>query len=314
MILYVNQIQKTMNFKLLGILFLLIALSTSGQVNFADSTVYVNAFWKKGDKRYYTLLKEKIKVSDSDTIFISSTTSEFEIKVLDVSKRSYTLEWAYTRFDIDDDNETVRRILNEIQPIKYIYKTDKQGVFLELVNWKEIEKFCTKVSNILKKELNDPAFEKILKQVEASFFSKAAIESSLKDVRQFHAFHGAHCKLGELSESEVKIPNIFTEKPFDVQLIMTLESIGPSGLAYSMRSKYQVDEEQLMDATYNYLTRFSGSNNIELPLRSELGSLKNEIKIFSIINASGWVYYSIQNTTVGFGDEQDITFTTIKAK
>jgi hypothetical protein len=184
--------------------------------------------------------------------------------------------------------------------MKIIYKTDELGSFTEVVNWKEIKKFIQKSTKALRKELKlIPEMEKVLKQIEATYSIKEAIESaSIKEIQQFHAFHGAKYLLGEVLDGELKVPNLFGSEPLDSEFSVYLEEIDETENNYTIRAKQEVNKEQLTNATYDYLLSLANTLKIAPPNREDLEDLKNETLTTSIIHDTGWVIYSIQTITV----------------
>jgi hypothetical protein len=183
---------------------------------------------------------------------------------------------------------------------KVIYKTNELGVFEEVLNWKEVKEQITNSLNKLKKEFkNVPEFDKMLQLMVDKFSSKEAIEStSIKDIQQFHNFHGAKYTLNEVLEYKMQVPNILGKKPFDSDVTLYLDVINEEDDNFILRATQVVNKEQLTKATFDYLVQMSKTMNLKTPKRSDIGELGNEIISASIIHSTGWIIYSVQTVTI----------------
>lgn len=280
--------------------FLLSALTTFGQINMTDSTAQVITYWEKGEKQNYTVKSEKIQINGADTTSREITTYNVEITVLNTSEKSYTVEWFYKDIKTNSQNPTVQKLMNITKDMKVVFKTDELGTFVEVVNWKEIKDFIQKATSTLRKDFQEiPEMDKVLKQIEGIYTTKEAIESvSIKDIQQFHTFHGAKYKLGEVLEGKLQVPNIFGTEPFDADFTVYLDEINEKENNFIMRATQIVNKEQLTNATFNYLTSLAKNMKVDPPKREDLKDLGNETLTASRIHETGWLIYSIQTTTI----------------
>lgn len=294
--------------RLLTSIFVLTTLTTFGQINMADSTVQVITYWDEGEKQDYVVSVEKINLKDADTTSREMTTYEVEVTVLNSGKDFYTIQWLYKNFQTDDPNPAFKKLMNINNGMKVIFKADEVGSFLEVVNHKEIKDFIHKAVLSLKNDFKEiPGMDKVLEQVEATTATKEAIESvCIKDIHQFHTFHGAKYTLGEILEGKTKAPNIYGSEPFDADFTVYLDEINEQDDTYIMRAAQEIDIEQLTNATLDYMTTMAKNMGIDPPKPEVLGGLRNEILTASSIHGTGWVLYSIQTTTVTSGNVSNI--------
>lgn len=302
-----NKVKK-MKKRVLTILFLLIGITAFGQINMADSTVQVITYWDKGEKQNYTLTEEKIKIRGTDTISKDLMTCDVEITVLKETDKSYTIQWLYKNIKTNSTDPAIQKIINMTNDMKIIFKTDELGIFLEVINWKEIKKYIQKQTKILRKDFKAiPEMDNIINQVGATYSTKEAIESTaIKEIQQFHTFHGAKFKLGEILQAEQKGHNLYGAEPFDIDLSVYLEEINEEDNNFTMRSIQAVNQEQLTNTVFDYLTKMAKKMNIPSPKREDLKDLKNETLTASRIHETGWVIYSFQTTTVTLDDTTNI--------
>lgn len=292
------------------------AFTSSAQVNMADSTAQVISYWDQGEKQIYTITTEKIKIKGSDTTSKESISYDVEITVLKAEDKSYTIEWLY-KYNVDDtENPQTKKLLNINNNLKVIYKTDELGIFIEVVNWKEIKDYIHQAMLVLKKEYdNVPNFDKALKQIENTYSTKEAIESvSIKDIQQFHSFHGGKYKLSEVLEFEMKVPNLIGDVPFDSDMIVYLDEVNVEDKNFIIRSSQEVNAEQLTNATFDFLTTTAKKLKIAPPIREDIKDLYNQTLTSSRIHDTGWVIYSIQTKTISSDDVKNIEERIIEIK
>ncbi len=302
--------------KLLTTLFLATGLTAFGQINMADSTAQVITYWDKGEKQNYTITSEKIKLKGTDTTSKVITTYDVEITVLNQTDKSYTIQWLYKNIKTNSTNPTIQKLMNITKDMKVVFKTDELGAFTEVVNWKEIRDYIQKATNSLSKDFAAiPEMDKVLKQTAAIYSSKEAVESAaIKDIQQFHTFHGAKYKLGEVLEGQIKVPNLFGTEPFDSDFTIYLDEINEADNNFIVRSTQEVNKEQLTNATFDYLTKMANTMKVAPPKREDLKDLKNETLTASRIHGTGWVVYSVQTTTINSDDITKIEERTIEIK
>ena len=286
------------------------------QINMADSTVQVVSYWDKGEKQNYTITLEKIKLKGEDTTSKELISYDVEVSVTGATKNSYTVQWDYKNFKNNDKNELTQELSKINKNMQVIYKTDEMGGFIEVINWKEIRAYNQKAIAVLRKKFGTaPEIEKMLKQIENSFSTKEAIEAaSIKDIQQFHSFHGGKYKLHEEISDKIKVPNVLTNIPFDADYSLYLDEINETDNNYILRSSQVVDSTQLMDATFQFLSNLAKSMNIKAPKKEDIKGLSNDIQLASRIHGTGWVVYSIQTTTVNSDNQSNIEERIIEVK
>ncbi len=302
--------------KILAAAFMLLSAAAFGQINTADSTAQVITYWEKGEKQNYSVTHEKVKLKGVDTTSRELTTYDVEIEVLDQTDTSYTVQWVYKNLKTTHENPVVQRIMNITQDMRVVFRTSELGAFMEVLNGEEIKDYISKAALALKNEFKTlPEMDKVLAQIEATYSSKKAIESaSIKDILQFHTFHGAKYKLGEILEAQIKVPNIYGEEPFDSEVTLYLDEIDEEDNNFIMRATEEINQEQLTAATFSYLTTLAKNINANPPKREDIENLKNEILTASRIHGTGWIVYSVQTTTVSSGDQSDVEERIIEIK
>jgi hypothetical protein len=293
-----------------------VLFSVTAQINMPDSTVQVIGFWDKNEKQSYTVSLEKYKVKGTDTTARELFTYEVDITVVDSTSDSYTIEWFYRNFKVNSDNKFTKSVTALSEDMKVLIKTNEYGAIEEVLNWKEVGEYIKKGTSQLKKDFKDvPRIDEIVNQVESKFITKEGIESAgIMDAQQFYTYHGAKYKLAEILEGTLKVHNLVGSEPFDSDFTVYLDEINPDDNNYIMRSTQVINNQQLTEATFQYLVNQSKVMGVKPPDRSDIPQLANETYTASRIHGSGWVIYSILTKKVNAEDVTNIEERIIEIK
>ena len=279
---------------------ILISSNLFSQISIKDSTVQVIGYWSKYDKQSYDVTYEKYKLKNKDTISRELMKYEVEVKIIDSTANSYSIEWFYKNYSIDTENELVRKLTSIADDISVKIKTDEYGAFLEVINWEEVRDYLEKVTEKLKVELKDvPNYKEIIANVMSIYSTKESVEANaIKDALQFYKFHGVKYKLGEELTGKLETSNNYGEKPFETNVQYSLDEINETDGNSILRSTEIINSEELTNATYNYLKK-SGTFGDKFPARDKFPSLTNETNTASRIHGeTGWIIYSIETKTI----------------
>ncbi|TXE18388.1 hypothetical protein ES692_07005 [Psychroserpens burtonensis] len=298
-----------------GTIFLL-SSSLFGQISAKDSTVQVIGYWAKQETQSYNVSYEKFKIKSKDTISRELMKYEVDIKIIDSTENSYTIEWFYKNYSIDTENELVRKLTSIANDISVKIKTDEYGAFIEIVNWEEVRDYLAKVTENLKVELKDvPNYKEIIANVMSIYSTKESIEANaIKDALQFYQFHGVKYNLGEELEGILETSNNFGGKPFETDVRFSLDEINEIDGNSIFRSNQVINSKQLTDATYKHL-QILGTFGDKIPPRNEFPSLTNETNTASRIHGeTGWIIYSIETKEITAEETTNIEERVIEIK
>ena len=84
---------------------LFIVVNLEAQINMNDSTAQVIAYWNLNDKQTYQVTTEKYKIVDSDTTVTEYFKYMVDITVKDSTSNSYTIDWFYHAYEINEEND-----------------------------------------------------------------------------------------------------------------------------------------------------------------------------------------------------------------
>jgi hypothetical protein len=298
-----------------GTIFLL-SSSLFGQISAKDSTVQVIGYWAKQETQSYNVSYEKFKIKSKDTISRELMKYEVDIKIIDSTENSYTIEWFYKNYSIDTENELVRKLTSIANDISVKIKTDEYGAFIEIVNWEEVRDYLAKVTENLKVELTDvPNYKEIIANIMNIYSTKESIEANaIKDALQFYQFHGVKYNLGEELEGILETSNNFGGKPFETDVRFSLDEINEIDGNSILRSYQVINSKQLTDATYKHL-QILGTFGDKIPPRNEFPSLTNETNTASRIHGeTGWIIYSIETKEITAEETTNIEERVIEIK
>lgn len=292
------------NFLLTGLL-LLIGLSTFAQINTADSTAQVIGYWGKGEKQKYLISYDKLQLSGDDTTRKENAKYEVEISILDSTANSYIIEWNYRNFNVAKINMLTKDVTDIIRDMSVVFKTDEFGSFIEIINLEEIRDLLKEALELTKNSI--PANSEVLNvwdETVSKFLTKQAIEGlALQDIQQFYTFHGGSYKLGEVLKGIVEVPNVLGNEPLHSDMTVTLQGIYVEDNYFTLNAYQEVNQEQLIETTFNFLTATAKNLGVDPPRRDDFNNLTNVIDVSSSIDGFGWVLYSVQSKTVRSNEE-----------
>jgi hypothetical protein len=294
----------------------LAGLSGFGQINMADSTVQAITYWEKGEKHNYVINTRQFKLNGADTTARETITYDVDVKVLEANNKSYTIQWFYKNIKSNNQSEIMQKIAGVTKDMKIAFKTNELGIFIEVVNWKEMKAHIEKAIAVLKTDLkNNSDMEKVLDKIAATFSTKEAIEATaIKDILQFHSFYGVKYKLGEVLAGGLKVPNIYGKEPFDAEFTAYLDEINEGENSFILRSTQEVSKEQLTNAVFEYATTLAKNIKTETPKKENFKYLKNEALTTSRISGNGWLVYSMQTSTTSTDGSTNIEERVIEIK
>ncbi len=270
---------------------------SNAQINVQDSTAQAVAYWSKSDLQKYKVYYNKYKIKENDTISTEKTTYNVDIKVVGAEPDSYTMEWFYHDYNMETDNQLLKKINTIANDVTIRFKTDQFGAFKEVLNWKKVSKRIGKSVKALQKELKGlPQIKELFASLENSYKTKESIEgNAIKDILQYYAFHGSLFKLNEKLTGETLSLNNLGGEPFKTTIEVSLDEIDPTNDTYIIRMKNTIDSQQLTHETYQYLKNLKMFGD-QLPKEEDFPVLTNETYTVSRIHgATGWVVYSMES-------------------
>lgn len=230
---------------------LLLPFKFFGQINPADSTVQVIAYWNKAERHTYDLTYQKLKVVGKDTIITQNIRYKADVEVVDSTANSYTVQWKYRDYSFGNvtgkqiEENGMGSIIKMFQNIPVLFTTDENGAYKELLNWEEISnKFKKSIDfgkNTLKLPIELSAFSE-------KMFTRADIEDiAIKDIQLFYMFYGLKLNLGVPIEEQADSGNEITG-PIKSDISLLLEQINFQDSFYHVSYYQSFDEAAISKA------------------------------------------------------------------
>ncbi len=285
--------------KYILIVFILTVLSftnTYAQMNFQDSSAQVISFYNLGEKFEYGVIYQKSSYTENDTTSNEIMTYDVEVSVIDSTENNYVVKWFYKNFATNSTNPIVQKIAKASEDIAVNIKISSLGVIEEIVNWEEVRDYMLRAFSNIKKDLpKSDEVDKLMKTIETTYSSKAAIEATaIQDVQQLHNFHGGKYMLKDKIKAQLKTANVYYPgKPFDTDVTVELEELDKENNEYRIRSIHEINSDQLTQTTYDYLSKLLSKTQKDFPKREDFDDVTNTTEIVSVIHNQGWVLESV---------------------
>ncbi len=147
-------------------------------------SISVKAFWQKGEKKSYEIIKKKKTIKDGKITKQDIKKVFITFEVLDSTATNYLLK--YTKDSIQIPGVKIKKYDNSVQnilgKIKYEFATDSYGEFQELYNWKEVRDSTLsllKLNYFTLDKSDSENNEKIMQLIEEFVKDKDKLENSL---------------------------------------------------------------------------------------------------------------------------------------
>ncbi len=286
-----------MNFKLVIILLLGISLRAWGQAENTNTTADIFANWQQGEQKTYTVITDNFEIEGVDTTATIHSTYDVEITVKDKQDQAYVIEWRYKNIET---TMPVPEIMDLMEDLKVVFKTEASGAFKEVVNWQEIQEFIGKALHRMKKKFKDtPFMEDAMAQMEATYGTREAIEQfAIQDIQQFHLFHGRKYTAGTPVTGKFQVPSLNGDTLLDAPFQAQLENFDPAADEVRLRMTKAVDRQQFTDAVFAYMAAMMQGIEDYLPPKEDFKDMKNETATAATLNGTGWLLSGTQTTTV----------------
>lgn len=296
--------------------FLIAGVEALTQINMTDSIVQAVTYWDIGAKHYYNVRIEDIETENSDTTSYAITDFDVELSVLNMTEDSYYILWTYSNLRTNSTDTMIQEMIKMNENIRVIYRTNEYGLFMEVLNWKEVRDSVVKMGDALRNKLSTtPEVEQTISNIIASFSSKEAIESaSIKDIRQFHLFYGSVYPINHSYTGKLEIPNIYGHGNIMSDYTVSVTELDENDGNYTLRFVQEADKKQLNEAVFNYLLSLAESMRVEPPTREEVGEMSKVTEVISTFSETGWLTFSIQTQTITSGDTSRIEKQTISKR
>lgn len=267
-----------------------------------EKTAYVAGNWNEGDSRDLTVKIGKHK-DINGKLTSEDITYDVAIKVIGESQEGYTIEWVYNNITYSGDNPFVKKLYKTSEGLKIVYTTDKDGMFMELVNWKEVQDHLYGALDLLEKEFPESqAIRGIVSQFKAMYSSRESIENTLRDIQIYHTPYGGEYTLGEWTSTETTLPNHLGGYPFPAIVKTGMIELDPVKNRCKIVASQTIDGEKAASAIKEFLRSSMKRSGWQPPLEGPGSSVVsiNDVFEYDVELDEGWVskaYYKRENQT-----------------
>ncbi len=278
------------------------SMSVSAQI-MNDTTVQALTYWYLGETYKYYVENETYQVSAADTSNQLLITYDVRVTVMDSSSKFYTIRWDYSNFISSNSDSTMQSLMKMGEGLPVIFKIDPNGVYMELINWREIKEFFTIVISELRKKYQAyPFMDAALDKIEALYTTKESIETtSTKDIRQFHNFYGASYTLDSPGKGTIILPNHYGGAPLHAEVEAELYKINEEEDSFTLRFFQTINEEELKNSMIQHFSKITNAVSKDAP-SFNISNVKDENITASVIHSSGWILDSYQISKVTIDD------------
>ncbi len=283
---------------ILTLLSILYSSNAYAQINVNDSTVQITGRWSKNDMESYSIIFQQFEVNGIDTTNESLLIFDVNILVKASTKDGYTIKWVNSNFDTKNMPLLSKKVLTMLTQLPAIFRTDKNGKFIEIINWKQIAAIQKQITKETMKGIKDKSISKeITRRLQNMNTTKDNLESfTMFDIQQFYNFYGQKFKLGVPSKWKSTRFNITGGKPLDVLITDSLEEISEKNGTTIITEKVEFDSTQYTDVSYFYQKIAYQAAGQVPPKREDIPTVQNTIITTSVFdNSTGWLYHSNQS-------------------
>lgn len=268
-------------------------ISGYGQLLEKDSVLNIFANWSSGDSVRFDIYKSREKYENGERKSTGYSTTPVTVQVLTASDSSYTLRWKYQEGSVNGvkASEVLQNnpILQLLSNLTYEFRTNEMGSFVELTNWKEVQKYVNSmVDELLKGKQGDASMEKISGQMKQMFSSRESIEQVIaKDLQLVHFLYGVSLVKGDTVLTDMELPNILGgDTPLPATMRIYFSGVSNDGKTALVIAEQFIDEARANDMIRKSLEQMNqGGKPIgDLPVFK----MNNQFE-FEVDTQTGWM-------------------------
>lgn len=265
-----------------------------------DTTATVVAYWSEGDVRDVVVRHDKTKTSGNGQTTRESVRYNATFRILEETEESYTIEWTYGEFEIEEvSNPLLATLAGISEGMKIIYRTDELGTFKELVNWEDVRRYVElgidEAEKALREKLGDNPeagayVDQFMAQFRELFSTREGIENTLTEIQLCHEPFGLEYTLNERLSGDTLLPNVFGGDPIPATIEVEMTELVPDENHARIVISQRVDEEKARDMVYEFVKKLAEQSGQPLPDDAELPVLFiSDHKEYDIELSDGWV-------------------------
>ncbi len=273
---------------------LILFLFTTPLLAQSDSTLSFIAYWQKGDTRKFKVTKKQQQYKNDELTKNSTNAYVVNFKVLDADKKSYLIEWTFENTLISS-NQMPADFFKGLEKYRYLtikYRTDENGTFQEILNWKEFaglmnELFDKIPAGMPQKEAEN--FKKVMVPLRQMYTSREGIEELvLKEIKYFHWPFGVQFAVNDTLTYEESLPNMMGGDPVKAKGSMYFEQVDFRKSTCRFINELVLDQEdarrlitQSLDKLMAQASREAGGEKKREEMRKLFAEMKMDIRDYN---------------------------------
>lgn len=267
-----------------------------------EKTATVVSNWNEGDNKELTVKIGKQR-SANGRMINEDITYDVAINVTGESQDGYTIEWVYKNITYSGNNPFVKRLYKTSEGLKIVYTTDRDGIFLELVNWEDVQAHLYGALDQLEKEFPENQGIKVLiSQFKAIYSSRESIESTLRDIQIYHSPYGGEYTLGEWTSTETSLPDYLGGYPFPAVFKTGMTELDLVKNRCKIVASQTIDASRAAGVIKNFLRTAAKQSGGQPPLEgADMPVVSiNDVFEYDVELDQGWVrkaYFKRENQT-----------------
>ena len=280
-------------------------IAVKAQYNSESKTVSVIPYWEKGDRFHYQQNEKEYQINKTDTIFKKNKSFDLNITVLDQDSISYTIEWITE----PDYSQIPPVFLNDfktkIGSQRFIYKTNQNGIFQQLLNFDEIVAYNKKIVEFLGAQISNKNDKIAFKLALEKVFGNDDVTTQLiaSKINTYHLFYGNKIYKKTPEKKRFESVNPVTKNKIIYNRSILFEDYNQDDQVYTLYSETIPEEENLIGEIKSTLETIISKEAKEM---EHIQNFDYISKVFQATHNTGVVLYQMKRDFIDVDNQETI--------
>jgi hypothetical protein len=274
--------------------FLFSTLAFSQKIFLKDSTASCIAKWNKGDTKTLNILHNKESQVAGELEAGDPFIYVVHLTVLDKDSAGYLMQWQMGLPEqLKKINPHLADSLTVFNGFNIIYRTDEQGGFAELVNWREVRDAYIGMAELSIPKNKDAMSDSIMDRVKAMFNTKTMVENAfIQDIQIFHSPFGNTYSTRGIKVS-TQLPNPFGNEPLPAVSTTRITELRPKQNYFKLNNTQEIDKVATSKLLKDVFTKMGLTEDKRIPMEEVNEIIKDFslsiISEYRILLSKGWI-------------------------
>lgn len=268
--------------RLITIIIALAAATAAYAQALQDSTVYIIARWKAGDKYAYEYSAKECRTANGDTTEFSYSNAIVIYEILEETESSYKASVTYKdEFSSDQmDNMLISLLAERYGDPKVIFTTDQYGTLQSIDNVQELsDQIVSIIDDMVEILIKNDTEEVTIDQRDhlKAYLNEAfgnhdmVMKIFAEDIGRVLYFHGSGMKLDEEYTGQIQVPSIYpgVDQPIPAEVTIWADSEYTDEYSTVCRSYTTISQDGFRDVIANAVTNNLRTNAAAAGLSEE---------------------------------------------